>query len=253
MRSIGPARVLRAVAASCALVGALSGLAPAQAASPPQVFQISPDARNFEGVWWTRGYDRTYRQLDKSLPPFNAAGRAEWDRHVAAEKAGNPIGDAPTRCYPHGIPRMVASPYPIHILQTPGLVTLLHEVGHNIRYIHMDQQHPANLKPSFLGHSVGRWEGDTLVVDTIGFNDRTQVDEEGIVHGKKLHVVERYRKIDGGKTLEDIITIEDPDFFTAPWQARRTFIWRPDVRVSEYICEENNRNTPNEAGFTTAK
>lgn len=253
MGSIVPARLVRAVLVSCALTGALAGSMPTVAAAPPQVFKVSPDPRNIEGVWWTRGYDRTYRQLDKSMPPFLPAGLAEWQRHVAAEKAGTPIGDAPTRCYPHGIPRMVASPYPIHFIQTPGLITMLHEVGHNIRYIHMDQAHPANVKPSFLGHSVGHWEGDTLVVDTVALNDRTQIDEEGIVHGKNLHVTERYRKINDGKTLEDIITIEDPDTFTKPWQARRDFIWRPDVRVSEYICEENNRNTPNESGFTTAK
>ena len=152
-----------------------------------------------------------------------AAGKAEWERHVAAEKAGTPIGDAPTRCYPHGIPRMMASPYPIQIIQTPGMLTMLHEVGHNIRYIYMDQQHPKKLKPSFLGHSIGHWEGDTLVIDTVGFNDRTRIDEEGIVHSDKLHMVERLRKIDNGNAIENLMTIEDPAYFTQPWQARRTY------------------------------
>ena len=226
---------------------------PAPPIPPEQKVGKSPDPHNLEGVWFTRGYDRTYRQLDRSEPPFLPAARTEWLRHIQAEKDGSPIGDAPTRCYPHGVPRIVASPYPIQIVQTPGLLTILHEVGHNIRYVHMDQEHPKDVKRSFLGHSVGHWEGDTLVVDTVGFNDRTRIDEEGITHSLQLHVIERYRKINDGQVLEDIITIDDPTNFSKPWQARRNFDWRPDLRLSEYICEENNRNVPNEQGFTTAK
>lgn len=227
---------------------ALAADAPAQKLKPP-----SADPRDISGVWWTRGYDRRYRTLDGQLPPFTPAGRAEWDRHIQAEKDGRPIADAPTRCLPHGVPRIMASPYPIQILQTPGQITFLHEVGHNVRIIYMDEQHPADLDPTFMGHSVGRWEGDTLVVDTVGFNDLTQIDEEGIVHSDKLHVVERFRKINGGKQLEDLITIEDPVNFTAPWTTRRVYEWRPDVRIMEYVCEENNRNKPDETGSTVAK
>ena len=245
--------LIRHLGVAMACLGFVLLQVPAAFAAEKQVFAKSADPRNFEGVWWTRGYDRTYRQLDKSLPPFNAVGKAEWERHVAAEKAGTPIGDAPTRCYPHGIPRMMASPYPIQIIQTPGMLTILHEVGHNIRYIYMDQDHPKNVKPSFLGHSVGRWEGDTLVIDTVAFNDRTRIDEEGIVHSTRLHMVERLRKIDNGNSIENLMTIEDPAYFTQPWQARRTYIWRPDIRLAEYVCEENNRNEPDAQGFTVAK
>jgi hypothetical protein len=260
MKSRNPGRVLGAALGLCAVL--LQAAMPAWAQRPPlpdrpvppeQKVGKSPDPHNLEGVWYTRGYDRTYRQLDRSEPPFNPAGRTEWLRHIQAEKDGNPIGDAPTRCYPHGVPRLVASPYPIQIIQTPGMLTILHEVGHNIRYVYMDQDHPKNPKLSFLGHSVGHWDGDTLVVDTIGFNDRTRIDEEGITHSLKLHMVERYRKINEGQVLENIMTIEDPEIFTKTWQARRNFDWRPDLRLSEYICEENNRNVPNAQGFTTAK
>lgn len=240
-------------AAGAALLGVSCFVQLGHAQVTGNPFAKSADPQNIEGVWFTRGYDRTYRQLDKSEPPFNELGRKEWLRHLQAEKDGQPIADAPTRCFPHGVPRMMASPYPIQIIQTPGLITILHEVGHNIRYIHMDQPHPKNPKPSFLGHSVGHWEGDTLVVDTIGFNDRTRIDEEGIVHSDKLHMVERFRKIENGNWLENLMTIEDPVYFTRPWQARRTYAWRSDVRLSEYICEENNRNAPGEAGITVAK
>jgi hypothetical protein len=212
----------------------------------------SADPRNLDGVWWTIGYDRTFRTLDKQLPPFTARGRAEWEHNIQAEKEGRPVADAPTQCLPHGVPRVMASPYPIQIITIPGQVTIVHEVAHNQRLIYMDEPQPAHLDPTFMGHSVGRWDGDTLVVDTIGLNDRTRVDEEGITHSDRLHVVERFRKIDGGRLLEDLITIEDPVMFTAPWTARRTYAWRPDQRLMEYVCEENNRNVV-ENGVTVAR
>lgn len=253
-------RVRRAISLLTVSLVSLAGVAAAQQAPrpappipPEQKVGKSPDPRNIEGVWFTGGYDRTYKQLDRSEPPFNAATRKEWLRHIQAEKDGTPIGDAPTRCYPHGVPRLIASPYPIQIIQTPGLITILHEVGHNIRYIYMDQKAPANATPSFLGHSVGRWVEDTLVVETTALNTRTRIDEEGIVHSGKLKVTEYIRKVDDGQRLENIIHIDDPDSFIKPWDARRNFNWRPDLHLTEYICEENNRNVPNERGFTTAK
>lgn len=209
--------------------------------------------RDFNGVWWTRGYDRTYRQLDKSMPPFTERGQREWDARQLAEKEGRPMGDASTDCKPHGVPRIMASPYPIQILVEPGEVNIMHEVGHNQRVIYLDQPHPANVKPTYLGHSVGHWEGDTLVVDTTGFNTNTMVDEQGIGHSAQLHVVERFRKIEDGKRLEDLMTIEDPVYFTKTWQTVRLYDYRPDVKVMEYICEENNRNAPDAEGRTTAK
>lgn len=247
--------IRRTALAACAsaFLGGAALAAGDPTAGAPKLKPPSPDPRNIEGVWWTRGYDRRYRTLDGQLPPFTPAGKAEWDRHIQAEKDGRPIADAPTRCLPHGVPRLMASPYPIQIIQTPGLVTFVHEVAHNVRLIYLDDKHPEDLDPTYLGHSIGHWEGDTLVVDTVGLNDKTQIDEEGIVHSDKLHVVERFRKINGGTQLEDLITIEDPETFTAPWTTRRVYEWRPDVRIMEYICEENNRNEPDETGATVAK
>ena len=97
-------------ALAAALVTTFATAALAADAGPAGRAPPSPDPHNITGVWWTKGYDRTYRTLDGQLPPFTPAGRAEWDRHIAAEKAGHPIADAPTRCLPHGIPRLMASP-----------------------------------------------------------------------------------------------------------------------------------------------
>ncbi|MGB6449868.1 MAG: hypothetical protein WBE92_03875 [Steroidobacteraceae bacterium] len=223
------------------------------------------DLRDFSGVWWTRGYDRTFRPITprpmspeesaKLLPltPLEAANRAH---HLYMESIGKPIADAPTQCFPHGVPRLMASPYPIEFVYSPGLITILHEVAHNVRFIHMDGKPvPANTPRTFLGYSVGHWEGDTLVVVTDHFNDRTQIDEESLSHGLKLKVTERFTRFTnpyGGAEIRDLITIEDPDHFTRPWTAERTYAWRGDVRIEEYSCEENNRNAP-ENGITVAK
>ncbi|HTV50761.1 MAG TPA: hypothetical protein VME21_06210 [Steroidobacteraceae bacterium] len=223
------------------------------------------DPRDFSGVWWTRGYDRTFRPVTdvpmspaesaKLLPltPLEAASR---EHHLAMERAGTPIADAPTQCFPHGVPRLIASPYPIQFIYTPGLITMLHEVAHNVRFVHMDGKPPPHDTPrSFLGYSVGHWEGNTLVIVTDHFNDRTQIDEEALSHGLQLKVTERISKFTdryGGAELRDLITIEDPEHFTRPWTAQRLFAWRGDVRIAEYSCEENNRNAPVN-GVTIAK
>ena len=223
------------------------------------------DPRDFSGVWWTRGYDRTFRpitnpavppdQSAKLLPltPLEAKSRAH---HLYMESIGKPIADAPTRCFPHGVPRVMASPYPIQFVYAPGLITILHEVAHNVRFIHMDGNPPPPDTPrTFLGYSVGHWDGNTLVVVTDHFNDRTQIDEESLSHGLKLKVTERFTKFTnkyGGAELRDLITIEDPDHYTRPWTTERTYPWRGDVRIQEYSCEENNRNAPVN-GITVAK
>ena len=223
-------------------------------AKPDPASMTSSDPHDIDGVWWTPGYDRKFRTVDGQLPPFTERGRREWQYNVKADEAGTPVADAPTGCLPHGIPRLLASPYPIQIITTPGQMTWVHEVNRNQRWIYMDEKQPANPPKTYLGHSVGHWEGDTLVIDTIGLNDKTRIDEEGITHSDQLHVVERIRKvdIDGVLHLESLITITDPVMFTAPWTTRRIYKARPEVRLMEYVCEENNRNGP-ENGVTQAK
>ena len=212
----------------------------------------SGDPRDLSGVWYIRLYNPQINSTLGRLPPFTERGKSAWDARVKAEKDGSPIADASSYCWPHGVPRVMNSPYPLQIIQTAGETVIVHEVAHNVRHIYMDQPHPQTLAASFMGDSVGHWDGDTLVVDTVGLNDRTWIDEIGVIHGKQLHVIERIRKIEGGHALENLIRIEDPEYFTEPWYARITYAWRPDLRIAEYICEENNRNMP-VAGHTAEK
>ena len=223
------------------------------------------DPRDFQGVWWTRGYDRTFRPVTnppqrpdeaaKLLPltPLEAASR---QHHLDMEKAGTPIVDASTDCYPHGVPRVMASPYPVQFDYLPGEIVMLNEVAHNVRYFHLDQKEaPPGTPLTYMGYSVAHWEGDTLVIDTDHFNDKTQIDEESLSHGLKLKVHEEITKFTnkyGGVELRNLITISDPDHYTHPWTAERLYPWRGDIHISEYTCEENNRNK-SVNGVTVAK
>jgi hypothetical protein len=226
----------------------LKGAATAPKGSAPP----NPDPHNFEGVWWLRGYEYMLGPEPGVAPPLKPEYMRILERRIRAKNRGTPEADASTQCLPHGMPRLMESPYPIEIVQTPGRLTFLHEVAHNVRRIYLNRPHPKNPGHTFLGDSVGHWEGDTLVVDSVGFNDRTFIDDEGSSHSTSLHVVERYRKIEGGSQIELVMYVEDPVTLEHPYTYRRLYQWRPDVRPEEYVCEENNRNAPVD-GITVAK
>jgi hypothetical protein len=215
-----------------------ANVAPKGSAAP------NPDPHNFEGVWWMQGYQYMLGPEIGEHGPLKPQYLELLKKRIRLKNAGIPEADASTQCFPHGMPRIMESPYPIEIVQIPGQVIFLHEVAHNARHIYMDKQHPKDLKKTFLGHSVAHWEGDTLVVDTTGLNDRTFIDDEGEAHSDQEHTIERYRKIEGGARLEMIMTIEDPVTLEKPYSYKRVLNWRPDIRPQEYVCEENNRNAP---------
>jgi len=159
-------------------------------------------------------------------------------------KATNPQTDDPNlACLPEGVPRfMISVPYPLEIFQWPTRVLIIHEGTSVMRQIHMSRQHPKDLDPSYAGDSIGKWEGNTLVIDTIGFNDKTWLDGGGLPHTEALHVVERINRIDHD-TLVDEFTIVDPMVYTKPITARQVYKLKPDWEIHEYVCEENNKYT----------
>jgi hypothetical protein len=231
-----------------ALTGPLRGSTVAPAGSAPP----NPDPKNFEGVWWLKGYEYMLGPAPGVEPPLKPEYMDILKRRIRAKNRGVPETDTSTQCYPHGMPRLMESPYPIEIVQTPGRVTILHEVAHEVRRFYLNQAQPKDVKLSFLGHSVAHWEGDTLVVDTVGIDHRSFIDDEGSSHSDQEHIVERFHKIDGGRQLQVDTTVEDPVTLEHPYSYSRYFQWRPDVRPAEYICEENNRNAPVN-GVTVAK
>jgi hypothetical protein len=159
-------------------------------------------------------------------------------------KATNLTTDDPNlACLPEGVPRfMISVPYPMEIIQGPKRVLILHEGTSVVRQIHLGRQHPKDLDPTYAGDSIGKWEGDTLVVDTIGFNDKTWLDGGGLPHSNALRVVEHIRRTDHD-TLVDEFTIDDPTVYTKPITARQVYKLKPDWEIHEYVCEENNKYT----------
>lgn len=148
---------------------------------------------------------------------------------------GNEIG-----CFPTGVPRIYVHPFPFEIVQTPGRVIELFEFNHFVRQIYTDgpHKHPEDLDPTWMGDSIGWWEGETLVIDSVGFNDKTWVDRAGLPHSDQLHVIEHISrpKFD---TLLVRITVEDPKTYTKTWEGELIYRLEPTWKLTEMICEDN--------------
>jgi hypothetical protein len=176
------------------------------------------------------------------LVPFMPWSAAVYDYHVANESKYDPEG----YCLPPGGPRMMATPYPMEIIQLAEqkrIIMTFEGATHVWREIYMDgRRHPQGdgLNPTYLGHSVGRWDGDTLVVDVVGFNEGTWLDYSGHPHTDQLHVIERFTR-PSKSTLHYEATIDDPAAYTRTWTVAWNIPWRADGELSEYICQENNR------------
>jgi hypothetical protein len=239
-------------ALACALAGAS---AHAQTADPPPgpLAKPSADPKDFAGVWQQKGYAIRYPVVGGGQAPYLPWAAADAKRRGDAQKAGKPIADSTAQCMPSGVPRIMGAPYPIEVLQTPKQVVILHEVQHLFRHIYLNEEHPKDLDPTFMGHSVGHWEGDTLVVDTTAINKDTLINEAGDPHSDKMHLVERWSKSKDGTVLTDLLTIDDPGAYSKPWSIEYKYYWRPEIRFIEYICEENNRNVTDENGVVVAK
>ena len=171
-------------------------------------------------------------------PPYHPA--AEKQRQEFLARRG--IDDPMALCYLSGVPRISFRPLPFQIVQLPTQVILLYEVHHAFRIIPTDgRPHPDDVEPSFLGDSVAHWEGGTLVVDVTSFNLKTWLSGVGTIHSEKLHVTERYTR-DTFDTIRYEVTLQDPDVFTKPWHLQETFRLRPNDRLREYECIENNED-----------
>jgi hypothetical protein len=144
-------------------------------------------------------------------------------------------------CMPAGVPGFHLYGFqPLYFVQTPKEVLMIYSNDQQVRRVYLDVPHSTNPKSSWYGESVGHYEGDTLVVDTIGLNDKTFVDNFRTPHTEKLHVVERFRLLDGGKAMQVNITFEDPDAFNAPWSVQQRYD-RVERVMDEQICAENNQ------------
>jgi hypothetical protein len=178
------------------------------------------------------------RQVDAVMLPW---AQKVYDQHQANVE----VGDPESYCLPPGIPRMMNTPFPMQIYQLSDRIMQVYEGGaHMWRIIYMDgRKHtPADQwNPTYLGEGIGHWEGDTVVVDVTGFNDKTWLDSAGHPHTEQLHVVERYTRTKE-ENLHYEATIEDPGAYAKPWTVGWNVKWIPGWEPYEYICQENNKD-----------
>jgi len=191
---------------------------------------VAQGVPDLSGVWIVRGSANLPDDL-----PYRPEALKLWQ----ARKANLSKDDPAAYCLPNGVVRVTSLPY--KIVQTPQLLVLLSEGNtHSFRRFFLDgRAHNLDLEPnSWTGDSSGKWEGTTLVVDTIGFNDRSWLDDTGKPHSDQLHVIERYRRSDAG-SLEVQYTLEDPKFLTRPYSFTRTFV-PANREIQERFCTEQN-------------
>jgi hypothetical protein len=211
-------------------------LAPAPTGPTPRTADGKPD---LGGVWGYAGYTSDIaKDYDVGEVPMTALA----DKLFKERQAHDGVDDPEARCLPTGVPRR--DPYPSKIIQQPNLVVILFEGNlHSFRQIFLDRkEHPKDLNPSWWGDSISHWEGDQLVVDTVGFNGKTWLDLAGHPTSDQLHVVERYSRPDLGHLKWDI-AIEDPVMYTRPWKVTEIVPLMTNGDLIEYVCTENERDS----------
>jgi hypothetical protein len=233
-----------------AVAGRIPDQPPPEHPNPtPRLADGHPDLGNEKGAWNPRtivniagvGPSGPRRSpVEKIVDvPFQPWAKTLYEQRLANLSKDDPEG----LCLPPGIPRMMATPFPFQIFQLPGRIVFVFEGGAHVwRIVYMDgRPHPKDPNPTFLGDSIGHWDGDTLVVDAIGFNDRTWLDQDGHPHTDSLHVIERYTRTDEN-TLHYEATIDDPKAYTKAWTTSYTIPWAAGMELYEYICQENNKD-----------
>ncbi len=199
-----------------------------------------PDGKpDMSGVWLG---GMNVGDVSRSLPPGETMPiRPEWKQKMDAFKAND---DPQAHCLP--LPQPRATPYPWRMVVTPTHVFFLREM-YDYRQVFMDgRKHPPadEVNPTWNGHSVGRWEGDTLVIDSVGYNDKTWFDNKGWPHSDQLHLIERYTRTNAG-TMKIEMTVDDPVAYTKPFTLRGEARLMPkDDELIEYVCNENNQDVP---------
>jgi hypothetical protein len=186
-----------------------------------------------DGGWW----NYALRGEDLSMTPW-AEVKFKANKPSFGPNREENSNDLAYGCFPPGVPRVYASiAAGMQIIDLPGRTLML--FGQNVRQIYTDgRQHPKQPRPLWMGHSIGSWQGDTFVVDTIGIDDRTWIDRMGHPHSDALHLVERFRRVASG-TLELEMTVDDPKAYSAPWTVQKVFQLRPpSVRAGGAACED---------------
>jgi hypothetical protein len=235
------------------VAAAFSSAVPGQTAqqsgsAKPAVASAPAPEHDLSGVWnmhstpAQRKYTgSTYTQDPPEMTPwgtekYNANKPSNGPRTHSLKETDDPVLKL---CLPPGTPRIYLQPFPFQIVQIPKEIIMFYEYDHTVRQIFMDgRAHPNDVTPTYMGHSIGKWEGDTLVVDTVGFNEKTWLDRDGHPHSDQLHVTERFHRVDRDNMQIDI-AMEDPKALAKPWKTQLNFQLRPDWDIMELACTDN--------------
>jgi hypothetical protein len=223
-------KLLPLLAAGAALA-ALPALA--QAAAHP----------DFSGAWIVTPYSASLKPADGKPAPLKPAAKAVYDKHLAALAKGDKSWDEVSICLPEGLPRLLNINEPFEIMQKDKAMYFVAQNRLPFR-AYFGEQLPTDVDPLYLGFSVAKWVGPALVIDTNGFRDTTFLDDKGLPHSEKLHLTQTFKLGAGGKTMSVTYKIDDPDTFTRPWTATRTFTKKPaSFQMPEEVCAEKLQTT----------
>jgi hypothetical protein len=203
---------------------------------------------DLSGFWMPTNPVKHLLNLAADLPP-GSVPLQPWAEALYKERIETNGKDHPgVRCWPSGIPEKLNIPDGLKLIQTPDVMIFLHESRTIYRQVFTDGRPlPKDPQPAWMGYSVGRWEGDTFVIETIGQNGRTWLDMRGLPGTEALKVTERYTRPTIGNILIDL-TIDDPKAYTKPWNVQLSWTLQPDIELIESICEENNKDLPHMVG-----
>ena len=195
---------------------------------------------NFSGTWLQKTPGaQTFNGFE-----LTAAGEAAFDRNKKGIAASDPDIDTALRCEPQGVPRMLSpGPLPFVVMQTPTVIGVVSEAFAQPRLIWFGTGHRKGYWPTYMGDSVAHWDGNVLAIDTVNFVPTTFLDMRGLPHSDALHLTERMQLLDGGKTLQDEVTIDDPKYFRKPFTLTHQYARRDDIKIVETVCL-NTRTHP---------
>lgn len=212
-------------------------------AAAPIAISAPAVAADLSGIWQIKSYSKTLAPETGEVP-LNKAGKAAYDKvKVQAAKGDMSFDEVLTACLPPGLPRLMLIDKPFEIIQKPKTVFFVHQENRLPRKVFMDEALPTD-DPELLydGYSVGKWEGDTLVVKSLGFRAGTLLDDSGLPHSTSLKLEERFRLLADG-SLESRMTIDDPKVFSKPWTSVALFVKKPDYIFREEVCAERLKTT----------
>jgi hypothetical protein len=240
-------RAMAALAALALCTMRLSIAHAAHAGEQGQTWASVARLPDWQGIWQL-DWEHNPKLLGGGMTPgpLTAGAQAALDKFLALQAKGENLQTQDANCLPTGMPGIMTEPYPIEFLFNPGMVVMLIETFSQVRHVYTNgEAHPADPDPAFNGHSIGYWDGDTLVVDTVGIDTTTRI-APGVQHSDQLHVVERIRKVDADH-IQIERTIDDPQVLAKPWKVVLPYA-RMKGHMREYVCEQNNRDSADAQG-----